>query len=74
MEQQLVELGNSQKAIPFYAIYAPELKEPLTFSGLITAGGVIAELEKIKASDAQTPAATKKTPNQSIIAMGMGQN
>ncbi len=46
VEQQLVELGNSQKAIPFYAIYAPGLDEPITFSGIITSGGVIKELEQ----------------------------
>ena len=46
VEQQLVELGNSQKAIPFYAIYAPGLDEPITFSGIITSGGVIKELRQ----------------------------
>lgn len=46
VEQQLVELGNSQKAIPFYAIYAPGLDEPITFSGIITSGGVINELKQ----------------------------
>ena len=46
VEQQLVELGNSQKAIPFYAIYAPGLDEPITFSGIITSSGVIKELRQ----------------------------
>ena len=58
VEQQLVELGNSQKAIPFYAIYAPGLDKPITFSGLITSSGVIKELSQFtegKAGSASRP-------------------
>ena len=34
---KLIELGNSQQAIPFYAVYAPGLERPLTFApGLLT--------------------------------------
>ena len=74
VEEQLVELGNSQKAIPFYAIYAPGLKEPVTFSGLITSGGVIAELEKLNTAKLPTPTAKKKTGSQPLIALAAGQN
>lgn len=38
---KLIELGNSQQAIPFYAVYAPGLERPITFApGLLTPGMV----------------------------------
>ncbi|MCH2182679.1 MAG: hypothetical protein MK108_11800 [Mariniblastus sp.] len=54
-------LGNSQKAIPFYAIYAPGLDKPITFSGLITSSGVIRELSQfIQAQPGSASAPSKK--------------
>ena len=58
MEEQLVELGNSQKAIPFYAIYAPGLDKPITFSGLITSSGVIKELSQFTQARSESARAT----------------
>lgn len=38
---KLIELGNSQQAIPFYAVYVPGLERPITFApGLLTPGMV----------------------------------
>ncbi|MEE2826637.1 MAG: hypothetical protein VYE64_08420 [Planctomycetota bacterium] len=54
----MVELGNSQKAIPFYAIYAPGLDKPITFSGLITSSGVIKELSQFTQARSESASAT----------------
>ncbi len=69
VEQQLVELGNSQKAIPFYAIYAPGLDKPLTFSGLITASGVIKELSQFTEQKSPEKTSQKKIEPPAITAV-----
>ena len=52
--QQLVELGNSQEAIPFYAIYAPGMDQPITTGGPILPGWVIDSLEQAIGSSSET--------------------
>ena len=57
VEEMMSELGNRLKAIPFYAIFAPGLDEPITFSGLITSGGVIQQIEELRGGDTGTAVA-----------------
>ena len=60
------ELGNPEGAIPFYAIYGPELDKPITADALITKGWVYESLEKAKGgsdeSDTTTSAEVSETP------------
>ena len=42
----LVELGNAGKGIPFYAIFPGNGDAPITFDGLLSAGGVINRFEQ----------------------------
>ena len=45
--EKLIELGNSQQAIPFYAVYAPGLDQPITFApGIMSSDYVIKQIEK----------------------------
>lgn len=48
IEQLLVELGNTEAAIPFYAIYGPGIEKPITADAVITRGWVYESLEKAK--------------------------
>ncbi len=62
--QQLVELGNSEEAIPFYAIYAPGMDQPITTGGPILPGWVIDSLEmaighRAETADARNTASTE---------------
>ena len=43
----LAELGNSGKALPFYAIYPPDGAQPIVLSGVITQNQILGILEKI---------------------------
>ncbi len=45
IDQLLVELGNTGRGIPFYAIYPGRGGEPITFDGLITQQQVLDALE-----------------------------
>ena len=36
VEKKLAELGNPKAAIPFYAVYGPGIKNPITFDSAIT--------------------------------------
>lgn len=42
------KLGNTEGAIPFYAIYGPGLDKPITAAGAITPDWVYESLEKAK--------------------------
>jgi thiol:disulfide interchange protein len=62
--EQLVELGNSEQAIPFYAIYAPGMDQPITAGGPILPGWVIDSLEmaignRSETADARNTASTE---------------
>lgn len=50
------ELGNTEGAIPFYAIYGPGLDTPITADALITSGWVYESLEKAKGNSDSSPA------------------
>ena len=52
------ELGNPEGAIPFYAIYGPELDKPITADALITKGWVYESLEKAKGDSAENAKTT----------------
>ena len=52
VDQLLVELGNTQTAIPYYAIFSPGLKEPIHFGGnVLTSSTVISEIERAIGSE-----------------------
>lgn len=56
--EKLIELGNSQQAIPFYAVYAPGLDQPVTFApGIMSADHVIDQIEKAIGHPSNSPAA-----------------
>lgn len=46
VERELVNLGNNLRAIPFYAIYGPELEKPITFDGLLSPNKIQSEIMK----------------------------
>ncbi len=52
--EQLVELGNPEQAIPFYAIYAPGMDQPITTGGPILPSWVIDSLKTAIGHRAET--------------------
>ncbi|MEL7496615.1 MAG: hypothetical protein AAFN77_03335 [Planctomycetota bacterium] len=51
VDNQMIKLGNKLTAIPFYAIYAPGEEEPVTFDGIISAGGIQDEIKRLMNND-----------------------
>ena len=49
----LVELGNAGKTLPFYAIYPPDGRPPITLDGVITQEMILTALEEAGPSRAQ---------------------
>ena len=45
-DQLLIDLGNTAKTIPFYAIYPASGGDPITLDGPITSGRIIGELRR----------------------------
>ena len=65
--EQLIELGNTETAIPYYAIYAPGLDKPITKGGPILSGWVIDSLEEAMGESAdKTKTASKENQTQKM--------
>lgn len=54
------EIGNTEGAIPFYAIYGPGLDKPITADALITSGWVHQSLEQAKGSSSENTTSTSE--------------
>lgn len=62
VEEQLVELGNTEKGIPYYAVYGPGINEPITAEGIITPGWVIESVTKAMGENSDSSeTATRQT-------------
>jgi thiol:disulfide interchange protein len=51
IKDEMKRLGNPLEMLPYYAVYAPGLSEPITISGSITSGKVIRTIEDLGAAE-----------------------
>ena len=65
VERELVRLGNSLKAIPFYAVYSPGMEKPITFTN-DNAPTISAERIRQEVQKALNAAQSEKTQTTSL--------
>ena len=65
VKEILIELGNPKEAIPYYAVYGPGIKEPITFDNIITRKQVIRAIEEAMGGKASVKVAAgeSKSPH-----------
>ncbi len=59
----LVELGNTAKAIPYYAVFLPNRSEPIHFDGVFfTPGQMLSKIKLALPSDSQSLTSSDVSP------------
>jgi hypothetical protein len=69
VDELLRELGNTSTAIPYYAIFSPNLDKPIHFGGeLLTTGRVREVIEEALGKGAPGEAQTSREPRTHVAA------